>query len=177
MNSGIAIYTGSTTQFSTQYPALMIDRTSKYGYKNYQFTFGSDPAQPAAPTSTNQGTNIFIKLYSIYHGLGYIPAFETVTIGYGLPPQPYAGINFWNEDATLSQGSPTGTDNISVYCQNDLQFRADQENLHIGLYRTAVWDTNYSPAGPAFPFSLAGVQLNINIQIFAMGLNDSLSQV
>lgn len=177
MSSGITVYNGSTIQFSTQYPAFMVDRTAKYGYNNFQLTFSADPPQPPAPTISANGT-IYQQLLPIYHGLGYIPAFETVTIGYGLPPGPWGtGIAIWNEDAMLSQGSPTGTDAQSLAAINQLIFRVDQQNLYIGLYRVSTWDSLYHTPGPAYPFSLSGVQLNINVQIFAMGLNDSLSQV
>lgn len=177
MSTGITVFNGSITQFSTKYPAFMVNRTNNYGYKNYQIIFLSDPPQPPAPTTSANGT-IYQQLLPIYHGLGYIPAFETVTIGYGLPPTVWnAGISMWNEDALLSQGSPTGTDEFSINAVNQLIFRADQQNLYIGLYRVSTWDYAYSTPGPAYPFSLAGVQLNINVQIFAMGLNDSLSQV
>jgi len=175
--TGITVYNGQNIQFTTKYPAFMVDRTSKYGYKNYQITFSADPEQPPAPTESANGT-IYTTLLPIYHGLGYIPAFETVTVGYGLPATPWnTGISIWNEDAMLSQGSPTGTDADSINAINQLIFRADQQNLYIGLYRVAVWDYGYATPGPAYPFSLSGVQLNINVQIFAMGLNDSLSQV
>lgn len=177
MSTGITIYNGSNIQFTTKYPALLVDRTNKYGYKNYHITFSADPPQPPAPTPSTNGT-IYQQLLPIYHGLGYIPAFETVTVGFGLPPGPWgAGIAMWNEDALLSQGSPTGTDNNSIDAINQLIFRADQQNLYIGLYRVSTWDFLYPTPGPAYPFSLSGVQLNINVQIFAMGLNDSLSQV
>lgn len=177
MSSGITVYNGGAIQFTTKYPAFLVDRTAKYGYKNFQLTFSSDPPQPPAATTSTNGT-IYTTLLPIYHGLGYIPAFETVTVGFGLPPGPWGtGIAIWNEDALLSQGSPTGTDIYSIACINQLIFRADQENLYIGLYRVSTWDYDYSTPGPAYPFSLSGVQLNINTQIFAMGLNDSLSQV
>lgn len=181
MNSGLTIYNGSTTQFSTRYPALLVDRTAKYGYKNFQLTFATDPQQPPPPPSTAEGVlgTIYTTLLTVYHGLNYIPAFETVTIGYGLPPGPWGtGIAMWNEDALLSQGSPTGTDSYSISCWNQLVFRADTQNLYIGLYRTST--TDYTSSGTpytVYPFSLAGVQVDINTQIFAMGLNDSLSQV
>jgi hypothetical protein len=177
MSAGITVYNGAAIQFTTQYPALLVDRTNKYGYKNYQITFSADPPQPPAPTTSTNGT-VYQELIPIYHGLGYIPAFETVTVGYGLPATVWnTGISMWNEDAMLSQGSPTGTDVESINAINQLIFRADQQNLHIGLYRVSVWDFGYATPGPAYPFSLSGVQLNINVQIFAMGLNDSLSQV
>ena len=167
MSTGITVYNGSAIQFTTKYPALLVDRTNKYGYKNYQIIFSADPPQPPGGSSSYQ------QLLPIHHGLGYIPAFETVTVGYGLPATVWnTGISMWNEDALLSQGSPTGIDPISINAINQLIFRADQQDLHIGLYRVSVIDTV-----PVYPFSLAGVQLNINVQIFAMGLNDSLSQV
>ena len=175
--TGITVYNGSSTQFTTQYPAFMVDRTAKYGYNNYQFNFSSDPPQPPAPTTSKNGT-IYTTLLPIYHGLGYIPAFESVTVGYGLPATVWnTGISMWNEDALLSQGSPTGTDEFSIACINQLIFRTDEQNLYIGLYRVSTWDYDYSTPGPAYPYSLSGVQLNVNVQIFAMGLNDSLSQV
>ena len=177
MSNGITVYNSGSMQFTTQYPAFLVDRTAKYGYKNFQLTFSADPTQPPAATTSANGT-IYTTLLPIYHGLGYIPAFETVTIGYGLPAGPWGtGIAIWNEDALLSQGSPTGTDIYSIGAINQLIFRADQENLYIGLYRVSVWDYALSTPGPVYPFSLSGVQLNINTQIFAMGLNDSLSQV
>ena len=177
MSSGITVYNGGAIQFTTQYPALLVDRTAKYGYKNFQLTFSSDPPQPPAATTTTNGT-IYTTLLTIYHGLGYIQAVESVTVGYGLPPGPWGtGIAIWNEDAMLSQGSPTGTNIDTIACINQLIFRADQQNLYIGLYRVSTWDFSTYPGFAAYPFSLSGVQLNINTQIFAMGLNDSLSQV
>lgn len=176
MNSGLTVFNGSSTQFTTNSPALLVDRTSKYGYRNFQITFLTDPPQPPAPTTSANGT-IYTTLLPIYHGLGYIPAFETVTIAYGLPSPVFAGVSIFNEDALLSQGSPTGTDEFSLACINQLIFRTDEQNLYIGLYRVSTWDYDYPTPGPAYPYSLSGVQLNINTQIFAMGLNDSLSQV
>jgi hypothetical protein len=177
MSTGITVYNGSAIQFTTQYPAFMVDRTAKYGYKNFQITFSSDPPQPPVATTSANGT-IYTTLLPIYHGLGYIPGFETVTVGYGLPPGPWGtGIAMWNEDALLSQGSPTGTNTDTIACINQLIFRADSQNLYIGLYRVSTWDFSTLPGFAAYPFSLSGVQLNINTQIFAMGLNDSLSQV
>lgn len=177
MSSGITVFNGASTQFTTKSPALLVDRTAKYGYKNFQLTFSSDPQQPPAATTSANGT-IYIPLLQIYHGLNYIPSFETVTIGYGLPPGPWgSGIAIWNEDALLSQGSPSGTDIYSINCINQLVIRTDMQNLYIGLYRVSVWDYALSTPAAVFPFSLSGVQLNINTQIFAMGLNDSLSQV
>lgn len=182
MSSGLTVYNGATTQFTTKSPALLVDRTAKYGYKNYQLTFSADPTQPPAPTGSTLGAigSIYIPLFQIYHGLGRIPAFETVSIGYGLPPGPWGGgAAMANEDFLLSQGSPTGTYEYTNEVWNQLIFRPDMQYLYVGLYRTSVNDYDFG-SGTSFvsyPFSLSGVQININVQIFAMGLNDSLSQV
>jgi hypothetical protein len=167
--SGLTVYNGSDVQFSSQYPALLVDRTNNYGYKNWQITFTVDPPQPATPTSGTPTTSNYKNLLTIYHGLGYIPAFETVTIGYGLTAPPYGGIGIWNEDALLDW-TPMPF-NSTTAC-NQLKIRADTQNLYIELFRQAEYIMS-----AYMPPSLAGVQLNINTQIFAMGLNDISSQV
>lgn len=168
-NSGLTVFKNNAAQFSTKYPAFMVDRTNNYGYRNYIVTFLNEPAYP--PTPTSAPTTIYIPLFSIYHGLGYIPAFETVTIGYGLPPVTWnQGVYIWNEDALLSvnQTDPATT----VY--NSLLFRTDMQNLYITLFRESAIDYTGAVVQPP---AMKGVQLNINTQIFAMGLNDNSSIV
>lgn len=172
MTAGLTVYNGNAIQFATKYPALLVDRTNEYGYKNYILTFSADPAQPPAPAPAPSGgsttSTIYIKLLSIYHGLRYIPAFETVTIGYGLGSS--AGVNIWNEDALLSFNTSTPLPGTEV--SNKLIFRADTQYLYIYLVRQAVAWNFGSGSTVYYPPSLAGAQLNINTQIFAMGLND-----
>jgi hypothetical protein len=172
--NGLTVYNGNDIQFSTKYPALLVDRTNNYGYKNYQVTFQADLALPPTPTSTNQNPYIYIPLLSVHHGLGRIPAFESVTIGYGLTAPPYGGIGLWNEDALLDWTStPFNSTNVC----NKLLFRANTQDLLVYMYRQSGYNPYSSPATIFTPPSLAGVQLNINTQIFAMGLNDISSQV
>jgi hypothetical protein len=172
--SGLTVYNGTNEQFSTKYPALLVDRTNDYGYKNYQITFTTNPPLPPDPPQTAGGntSSIYIDILDIYHGLGYIPAFESVTTAYGVASLS-RGISMWNEDALVSI---TNYGFASTTVSNRILFRADSQYLHIKLFRQSAtdYDMSYTIYRPP---SLAGVQLNINTQIFAMGLNDISSQV
>lgn len=171
--TGLEVYNNGDTQFTTKYPAILVDRTNNYGYKNFILTFTTDPALPTPPPSTAGGniSVIYLDLFKIYHGLGYVPSFQSVTIGYGLPSN--GGIAMWNEDALLS--FTNNGFNTTAIC-NYLTFRSDENYLYVKLFRES--QTAYSLGFPVLnPPSLAGVQLNINTQIFAMGVNDTPSIV
>lgn len=174
MSTGIVVYNNQSIQFTTKYPALLVDRTNNYGYKNYQLNFTSEPAYPTTPTSSNQITNIYIPLFSVYHNLGYIPSFNTTTTGFGLTTPSHGGIGLWNEDALLDY-TPTPFNSRNI-C-NLVLFRMDSQALHVTLFRQSGYNPYSSPASIFTPPAMNGVQLNINTQIFAMGLNDSSSIV
>lgn len=176
MNAGIAIFNDGGVQFSTKFPALLVDRTNNYGYRNFQLTFDNEPPYPPPPStgSAFNYTTVYIPLFKIYHGLGYIPAFETVTTGYGLPPN--GGIDMWNEDAMLYNGAYGGAS--SDQSVNQIKYRASRNYLYVTLFRQS--NSGYDGSGNVVIFNpppMKGVQLNINTQIFAMGLNDTSSQV
>lgn len=184
MSSGLTIYGSSgskkSIRFSTKYPAFLIDRTNNYGYANYDITFGSNPALPPNPPLTPSGSTTvsYQNLMKIYHGLGRIPAYETVTTGLGLPNPPSwnQGIQMWNENATISIGGVNPLGFVITGALNVIAYSADANYFYIDLIRQAV--STYSGKNVVVqPYSLAGVELKINVQIFAMGLDDIQSQV
>lgn len=162
---GFEVFNKGAIQFTTKYPALLVDRTNQYGYKNYKVTFTTNPALPPDPPA-GSFSSIYINLITLYHGLGYIPAFQSVTVAYGISTTWNGGISMWNEDALLSYNTSVGAGSTDV--KNQLKFRTDSQNLYVTLFRQSetIGTTVYRPP------SLAGVELDINTQIFAMGLND-----
>lgn len=167
---GFEVYNQNAVQFTTKYPALLVDRTNSYGYKNYKLTFTTNPALPPDPPA-GSFSSIYIDLITLHHGLGYIPAFQSVTIAFGISTTWNGGISMWNEDALLSYNTSVGAGSTDV--KNQLVFRAGTQDLYIKLFRQSetIGATVYRPP------SLAGVELDINTQIFAMGLNDPPSIV
>ena len=80
----------------------------------------------------------------------------------------------WNEDALITLGVPDTVLPGDTLANNTVIFRTDNKNLYVRLIRQSGIDYDSVIKRPV---NLSGVELDINVQIFAMGLDDVSSRV
>lgn len=198
MTSGIVIATGKggissgSNLFSSEYPLLLVDRTKSNTYKNVTITINH-----AVPIAISKADNsirrISTVLYSFPHGYNYVPSFRTFTWihGYSNARSGYPETLIFNgSDANLmllggmgggggGDASPGNVGPIYPAQMDSYYVYADAKNFYVTLSRIAYY--YYTTATPPdyfyAPTTLVGMQIQVLIEIFALGVADTPSQV